>query len=93
MIHLLEGCLAGRATFGSERGLVSILQGEETFSRAFQAPAIENLDLLAAGPEAPNPAELLASDRLAALLEEIRPDYDVIVFDTSPFLAVTPGSA
>jgi polysaccharide biosynthesis transport protein len=86
---LRKPCLHTIYGLDSNRGLVSILQGEETFSQTVQTTAIENLDLLAAGPEAFNPAELLASDLLAALLKEIRPSYDVIVFDTSPFLAVT----
>ena len=86
---LRKPCLHAIYGLDGGRGLVSVLQGEETFAGAVQPTTIQNLDLLAAGPETSNPAELLASDHLAALLEEIRPGYDAIVFDTSPFLAVT----
>ena len=45
---------------------------EISFPQAVQPTAVENLDLLAAGPEVPNPAELLASARLGELLGELR---------------------
>ena len=86
---LRKPCLHSIYGLTCDHGLTSVLQGEDRFARAVRPTAIENLDLLVAGPEVSNPAELLASDLLAALLEEVRPIYDVIIFDTSPFLAVT----
>ena len=57
-----------------------------------QPTPVDGLDLLAAGPEVHNPAELLASPRLAELLDEARRTYDVIILDSSPLLAVTDPS-
>jgi len=54
-----------------------------------QPSQIENLDVLTAGPEVPNPAELLSSPSLAALLDEARRCYDIILVDSSPLLAVS----
>jgi capsular exopolysaccharide synthesis family protein len=72
-----------------EHGLSSILTGAVAASRVVQRTAVEGLDLIATGPEPPNPAELLASPRFAQVLDEIRPLYDLVIIDSSPILAVT----
>jgi exopolysaccharide transport family protein len=48
-----------------------------------------NLEVITAGERPPNPAELLASERMQSLLNEWRGQYDQIVIDTPPVLAVT----
>ena len=53
---------------------------------------VENLDLLTAGPEVSNPAELLASPHLASALKEMRQAYDVVIVDSPPLLAVADPS-
>ena len=60
--------------------------------RAVQTSQIENLDLLLAGPEVSNPAELLASHHLARTVAEMREIYDVVIFDSPPLLAVADPS-
>ena len=50
---------------------------------------IENLSLLTCGPIPPNPSELLNSNRMNNLIEEMKEQYDLIVFDSPPLLAVT----
>jgi tyrosine-protein kinase Etk/Wzc len=42
------------------------------------------LDFMVSGPVPPNPSELLHTTRMAALIEELRSRYDVIMFDTAP---------
>ena len=48
--------------------------------------------LVTAGPIAANPAELLTSARFVALIEEYRSQYDYVLIDTPPMLAVTDPS-
>jgi len=43
-----------------------------------------SLDVIVAGPIPPNPAELLMSDAVDKLFEELRPMYDYIIVDTAP---------
>jgi capsular exopolysaccharide synthesis family protein len=80
--HQIQNC-------GRERGLAHVLKGLLPVSRAVHRTAVEGLDLLAAGPEVPNPAELFASRRLGDFLEEVRQLYDSVIIDSSPLLAVT----
>lgn len=44
----------------------------------------EQLDIILAGPIPPNPAELLLSNRLDALFEDLRNRYDYIIIDSAP---------
>jgi len=48
----------------------------------------ENLHLILSGKRAPNPGELLDTGRLKAILLQACREYDVVVLDTAPLLAV-----
>ena len=50
------------------------------------------LDVLTSGSKLPFPAELLMSDQLSALMEDLRNDYDRIIIDTPPMAAVTDAN-
>ena len=75
-----------------DRGLVQILKDLPPMEFVVQPTPIENLDFIGAGPEVANPAELLASPRLGEFLTRAREDYDVVLIDSSPLLAVTDPS-
>jgi tyrosine-protein kinase Etk/Wzc len=45
---------------------------------------IENLDLISAGPAAPNPAELISSERTAEFIDKLKEMYDYIIIDSAP---------
>lgn len=49
----------------------------------------ENLDVLPSGAEAANPAGLLNSGRMKALLEYVEERYDYVIFDTPPLNVVS----
>jgi len=95
---LLVGCDLRRPTlhavFGASRtpGLTEILIGDATFEEAVHATGIHQLDFISAGTTPPNPAELLGSQRMVDLLQELRGRYDTIVLDAPPLLAVTDAS-
>jgi capsular exopolysaccharide synthesis family protein len=50
---------------------------------------IKNLDALPAGIIPPNPSELLQSDRLTILFEELRKRYDCVIVDSAPVAMVS----
>lgn len=74
-------------------GLVNILAGGEDPNRVTVAPAeVPNLHLVPSGPAPPNPSELLASDRMRDLLRRARSQFDFVILDTPPVLAVTDAT-
>lgn len=51
-----------------------------------------NFWLLPSGPIPPNPAELILSNRMSKLVEELKAQFDYIIFDTPPYNLVTDSS-
>ncbi|HTS14542.1 MAG TPA: polysaccharide biosynthesis tyrosine autokinase, partial [Candidatus Sulfotelmatobacter sp.] len=51
-----------------------------------------NLRVLTSGPLPPNPAELLGSNRMRGIIEALKADADLVVFDTPPSAAVTDAA-
>jgi Mrp family chromosome partitioning ATPase len=68
--------------------LSEVLLGAVPFAEAVIPTKVENLYFLPAGGIAPNPSELLAQPGCGELLRGLREQYDRIVVDSSPVLAV-----
>lgn len=73
-------------------GLSSLINGEAELPDAAQATAVANLWAITTGPRPSNPAELLTSVRFEELIAVLREQYDYIVIDSPPVLAVTDPS-
>lgn len=70
-------------------GLTSLITKRATMETAIvSVPRIENLYVLPAGAIPPNPAELLGSKSMADLIQELALNFDLVLFDTPPVLAV-----
>lgn len=54
-----------------------------------QATDVENLFVITSGPQPPNPSEMLGSNRMAELVDELKQHADILIFDSPPTLAVT----
>ncbi|MBT0653091.1 GumC family protein [Geomobilimonas luticola] len=70
-------------------GLSEVLAGDIEFAAAVHTTEVPNLHLLAAGTTPPNPSELLGSVVMRDLLDRLREEYDQIIIDAPPVLAVT----
>ena len=70
-------------------GLTEILTGDAAFDKAKHNTGIPGLDLISAGTTPPNPSELLGSDAMRRFLLAQRENYDFIIIDAPPVLAVT----
>ncbi|MGB5217446.1 MAG: polysaccharide biosynthesis tyrosine autokinase [Smithella sp.] len=70
-------------------GLSEVLARDVTFQEAVNTTAMPGLDLLCAGTNPPNPSELLGSEAMRDLLVTQRENYDYIIVDAPPVLAVT----
>ena len=74
-----------------EKGISKMFidKNETSFTSNIQATQIENLDILCSGPTPPNPSELLSSTKFENALNEAFEQYDVVIVDTPPLIAVT----
>lgn len=70
-------------------GLTGYLSGAANLADVIQKTRVEGLDLIPAGPIPPNPAELLQSKAMAKLIAQVQDDYDRVIFDGAPTVAVT----
>ena len=75
-----------------EPGLSNVLVGTAGLSDAIRKTSIPNLSVMAAGHIPPNPAELLGSKRFKDLLRELRRQFDWIIIDAPPVMAVTDAA-
>jgi tyrosine-protein kinase Etk/Wzc len=77
---------------GREKGLSEAVLGTIPVAEAVRPAETPNLFFLSTGGLPPNPAELLGSDRFHKLLDQLARDYDLVLVDLPPVLAVTDGA-
>ncbi|MBC7328861.1 polysaccharide biosynthesis tyrosine autokinase [bacterium] len=70
--------------FGLDRevGLTNLLVGEADTEEAVKPTEIDNLYAITCGPIPPNPAELLESERMREVLEELKQKFDIVIIDS-----------
>jgi succinoglycan biosynthesis transport protein ExoP len=71
------------------QGLSSVLSEGIDWRGAVNVTPIDGLWIMPSGPIPPNPSELLSSPRFGAMLESARAEFDYVLVDTPPLLAVT----
>ena len=71
-------------------GLSTYLIGKATAAEIIQPHAdIANFSIIPSGPVPPNPAELISTPRLAALMDYLKQHFDYIIIDSPPVASVT----
>jgi capsular exopolysaccharide synthesis family protein len=81
--------------FGHPRGpgISEYLIGEiEDIDSIIHQTKVENLFILTAGGLPPNPSELLGSDRMSQLVDQLEQEWDMVLLDSPPIVAVTDAS-
>lgn len=73
---------------GNHSGLTSVLTRKNSLEEAVKKTEIPYLSVLTSGPIPPNPADLLGSRAMDQLMKEMKEEFDIIIFDTPPTLAV-----
>jgi capsular exopolysaccharide synthesis family protein len=84
-----------RLRLKNDSGLSSLLSADVDDAPAATQnplPGLDSLHVLPAGPLPDYPAELLASDTMAALMRRFRKDYDYVIIDGAPVLPVTDSA-
>ena len=76
----------------SVKGLSQYLSGQVEQLGIYYSTNFENMDMIFAGPMAPNPSELLEERAFDELLATARQVYDYVLIDTPPVLEITDAS-
>jgi tyrosine-protein kinase Etk/Wzc len=81
-------------TLGVERknGLSELITNTITVAEAIHKIPLANIDFISTGAIPPNPSELLLHERFGILLESISKNYDHVIIDSPPILAVTDST-
>ena len=86
---LRRGSIAALTGLEQGVGLTTTLLGDVTPEQAIQTWGVENLNVMTSGQTPPNPGQILASDQVHRLLSAARDDFDVVIVDSPPVLAVS----
>jgi len=69
-------------------GLSQILDQNASLNESIQSSQRNNIKVLTGGPHIANHSELLGTEKMDALLEEAKQDFDFVFLDTPPFSAI-----
>ena len=70
-------------------GVTTVLTGKSKPDEVVEETFVDNLSIIPSGPIPPNPSELLNSRRMSDLLDWARGNFDIVVLDAPPVLAVS----
>jgi capsular exopolysaccharide synthesis family protein len=88
-----KGSIAKLLGLPIDKGLSTLLTGGHTFSEVvWQYEPEPGLWAMPAGPVPPNPAELLASPKMAELVAKAAQEFDQVIIDSPPVLPVTDAT-
>ena len=73
----------------NSHGISDVLTGQKNFGECVQKTEVEGLEVLSCGKIPPNPAEMLASKKMKALIESLKDHYDYIFIDAPPIGIIT----
>ena len=81
-------------TFGlsNKTGLSEYLAQQDITQPAIHRGVIENLDVICRGKNVTHSSELLMGERFKHLLDTVKGQYDIVVIDTAPILAITDSA-
>ncbi|EPN9759843.1 polysaccharide biosynthesis tyrosine autokinase [Escherichia coli] len=89
---LRKGCTHKLFEVSNDNGLSDLLAGKTEITKAIKKLPVAGFDFISRGNIPPNPAELLMHERFGKLLEWANNEYDLVIIDTPPILAVTDAA-
>jgi succinoglycan biosynthesis transport protein ExoP len=90
---LRRSALHKRFEVPNREGLTNaLLEEEPVVDDWLRDTEVENLRVLPSGPLPPNPSELLGSQKMRRLIERLKDEADIVLFDTPPILLVTDAA-
>ncbi|MEN8383178.1 polysaccharide biosynthesis tyrosine autokinase [Acinetobacter radioresistens] len=88
---LRRGYLHKYFNYEVQPGLSDYLNNLSTLDSIVRSSEVENLSIMTRGKNPVNPSELLSTAKFTEMLESLSSQYDHILIDTPPILAVTDG--
>lgn len=76
----------------NRHGLSDLLSNQATLEQAIRPTNVNGLDFIPRGQLPPNPSELLMSQKFIDLMANVQKQYDIVIIDTPPILAVTDAA-
>ncbi|MFL7882801.1 polysaccharide biosynthesis tyrosine autokinase [Proteus mirabilis] len=89
---LRKGCIHKAFGLSNKLGLSDYLSQSDTSQPNIHNSVIENLDVICRGKNVTHSSELLMSERFKRLLDTVKGQYDIVVIDTAPILAITDSA-
>lgn len=74
------------------KGLSQYLSGQTSIESVLYKTNFDNVDIIFAGPTAPNPSELLTDSAFSDLLLVLRQNYDYVLVDTPPIIGMSDAA-
>jgi polysaccharide biosynthesis transport protein len=87
-----KGCCHARLGLTNHDGLSNVLAGKLSLQEALKKTNVEGLSLLSRGITPPNPADLLGSQMMRKLVDQMRESYEFILIDSPPAIAVADAA-
>lgn len=88
---LRRGYMHKYFNYDTQPGLAEYLNGQQPLENIVRSTEVENLSIMSRGKSPSNPSELLGTAKFAEMLQDLSSQYDHILIDTPPVLAVTDG--
>lgn len=77
----------------NQTGLTTILlEASIHLTEVMQDTPVENLKVITSGPLPPNPSELLGSKRMGNLIDTLKQEAEMVIFDSPPVMAVSDAN-
>jgi tyrosine-protein kinase Etk/Wzc len=89
---LRRGRLAQYLGRSPNGGLTELLTGQIDLEVAARSTGVDGLHFIAAGAYPPNPSEILTSSRFSEILARFEQEFDLVIVDTPPLLAVADAA-
>ncbi|MGE5577644.1 MAG: CpsD/CapB family tyrosine-protein kinase [Syntrophothermus sp.] len=77
---------------GNKLGLTNLLLGQKGLEEVLQSTSVAGVRLLASGPLPPNPGELLGSQAMQRIIDLLREEAEMVIFDAPPVVAINDAA-
>ncbi len=75
-----------------EDGITNYLMNDISYEKMIKESIMDNLYIIPSGILPPNPSELISSKNMEDLIARLKTDFDFVIFDTPPIIAVTDAA-